>query len=162
MKKGRFLWSAHRITERRKAGKARSIKEKQLKNSRSTASKPLVAHRSSASDNRQLQNAKKARKCAIFRAFSIPKILPGLFGFDGIWTEIYGFIVVKLLVDKPILTSYGLNYWWTIGANEVQFCHRRTNTYLTDLHRALAHSLKTRMGQGSIFFSPEIRRDKFE
>ena len=89
----------------------------------------------------------------IFRAFSMPKILFGLFGFDGIWTEIYGFIVVKLLVDKPILTSYGLNYWWTIGANEVQFCRQRTNTYLTDLHRALAHSLKTRMGWGSIFFA---------
>ena len=74
MKKDRFLWSAHRITERQKAGKARSIKGKQLKNSRSQASKPLVAHRSSASDNRQLQNAKKARKYAIFRAFSMPKI----------------------------------------------------------------------------------------
>lgn len=49
MKKDRFLWSAHRITERQKAGKARSIKGKQLKNSRNTASKPLVAHRSSAS-----------------------------------------------------------------------------------------------------------------
>ena len=49
MKKGRFLWSAHRITEKQKAGKARNIKEKQLKNSRSTASKPLVAHLSSAS-----------------------------------------------------------------------------------------------------------------
>ena len=36
MKKGRFLWSAHRITEGQKAGKARSIKGKQLKNSRST------------------------------------------------------------------------------------------------------------------------------
>ena len=36
MKKCRFLWSAHRITERQKAGKARSIKGKQLKNSRST------------------------------------------------------------------------------------------------------------------------------
>ena len=59
------------------------------------------------------------------------------------------------------LSLMWLNYWWTIGANEVQFCHRRTNTYLTDLHRALAHSLKTRMGRGSIF-SPEIRRDKFE
>ena len=34
MKKGRFLWSAHRITERQKAGKARNIKGKQLKNSR--------------------------------------------------------------------------------------------------------------------------------
>ena len=36
MKKGRFLWSAHRITERQKAGKAWSIKGKQLKNSRNT------------------------------------------------------------------------------------------------------------------------------
>ena len=33
---------------------------------------------------------------------------------------------------------------------------------MADLHRALAHSLKTRMGRGSIFFSPEIRQDKFE
>ena len=41
-------------------------------------------HRSSASDNLQLKNAKKARKYAIFRAFSMPKILSGLFGFDGI------------------------------------------------------------------------------
>ena len=49
--KGRFLWSAHRITERQKAGKARSIKEKQLKNSRSTVSKQLVALRSSPRDN---------------------------------------------------------------------------------------------------------------
>ena len=49
--KGRFLWSAHRITERQKAGKARSIKGKQLKNSRSTVSKQLVALRSSANDN---------------------------------------------------------------------------------------------------------------
>ena len=84
MKKGDFLWSAYRITEKQKAGKARNIKEKQLKNSRNTVSKQLVALRSSASDNLQLNNAKKARKYAIFRAFSIPKILPGLFGFDGI------------------------------------------------------------------------------
>ena len=73
MKKGRFLWSAHRITERQKAGKARSIKGKQLKNSRSTASKPLVAHLSSASDNLQLKNAKKARKYAISGLFLYPK-----------------------------------------------------------------------------------------
>ncbi len=51
MKKGRFLWSAHRITERQKAGKARSIKGKQLKNSRNTVSRQLVALRSSARDN---------------------------------------------------------------------------------------------------------------
>ena len=51
MKKGRFLWSAHRITERQKAGKARNIKEKQLKNSRSTVSKLLVEHHSSQNVN---------------------------------------------------------------------------------------------------------------
>ena len=73
MKKGRFLWFAHRITERQKAGKGRNIKGKQLKNSRSTVSKQHVALRSSASDNLQLNNAKKARKYAIFRAFSMPK-----------------------------------------------------------------------------------------
>ncbi len=43
MKKGRFLWSAHRITERQKAGKARSIKEKQLKNLRRKVSKPYMS-----------------------------------------------------------------------------------------------------------------------
>ena len=51
MKKGRFLWSAHRITEKQKVRKARNIKEKQLKNSRSTVSKQLVEHRSSLNDN---------------------------------------------------------------------------------------------------------------
>ena len=51
MKKGRFLWSAHRITKKQKAGKARNIKEKQLKSSRSTASKPPVARLSSPSAN---------------------------------------------------------------------------------------------------------------
>lgn len=58
MKKGRFLWSAHRITEKQKAGKARNIKEKQLKNSRSMVSKQLVEHHSSQRDNylaRELQ-----------------------------------------------------------------------------------------------------------
>ena len=59
MKKGRFLWSAHRITEMQKAGKARNIKGKQLKNSRNMVSKQLVALRSSARDNLQLNNAKK-------------------------------------------------------------------------------------------------------
>ena len=51
MKKGRFLWSAHRITKKQKAGKARNIKEKQLKNSRNTASRPPVARLSSPSAN---------------------------------------------------------------------------------------------------------------
>ena len=76
MKKGRFLWSAHRITEKPKAGKARNIKEKQLKNSRNTVSKQLVALRSSARDNRLLrlyQNGSKARKIKVFWAFAISK-----------------------------------------------------------------------------------------
>ena len=51
MKKDRFLWSAHRITERQKAGKARSIKGKQLKNSRNTVSRQLVVLHSSQRDN---------------------------------------------------------------------------------------------------------------
>lgn len=56
MKKDRFLWSAHRITERQKAGKARSIKGKQLKNSRSQVSKQLVEHHSSLNVNHTFQN----------------------------------------------------------------------------------------------------------
>ena len=56
MKKGRFLWSAHRITEMQKAGKARNIKGKQLKNSRNTVSKQLVEHHSSANVNYTFQN----------------------------------------------------------------------------------------------------------
>ena len=73
MKKGDFLWSAYRITEKQKAGKARNIKEKQLKNSRSTVSKQLVALRSSASDNLQLKNAKKARNTLFSGLFLYPK-----------------------------------------------------------------------------------------
>ena len=84
MKNHRFPWLRNRTTDNRKCEKARNIKEKRTIEMFSTASKPLVAHLSSASDNLQLKNAKKARKYAIFRAFSIPKILPGLFGFDGI------------------------------------------------------------------------------
>ena len=84
MKNHRFLWLRNRTTDNRKCEKARNIKEKRTIEMFSMASMPLVAHRSSASDNLQLKNAKKARKYAIFRAFSMPKILTGLFGFDGI------------------------------------------------------------------------------
>ena len=84
MKNHRFLWLRNRTTDNRKCEKARNIKEKRTIEMFSTASKPLVAHLSSASDNLQLKNAKKARKYAIFRVFSMPKILTGLFGFDGI------------------------------------------------------------------------------
>ena len=69
MKKDRFLWSAHRITERQKAGKARSIKEKQLKNSRNTVSKQLVALRSSQRDN--LSRTKISRKAHFSRVTEV-------------------------------------------------------------------------------------------
>ena len=73
MKKGRFLWSAHRITEKQKARKARNIKEKQLKNSRSMVSKQLVVLRSSVNDNRLLrlyQNGSKTPENQGFPGFS--------------------------------------------------------------------------------------------
>ena len=73
MKKGRFLWSAHRITERQKAGKARNIKGKQLKNSRSTASRQHVVLLSSARDNQLFklyQNASKSPENQGFPGFS--------------------------------------------------------------------------------------------
>ena len=90
MKNHRFPWLRNRTTDNRKCEKARNIKEKRTIEMFSTASKPLVALRSSASDNLQLKNAKKARKYAIFRAFSIPRILSGLFCFDGIERKFMG------------------------------------------------------------------------
>ena len=69
MKKGRFLWSAHRITERQKAGKARSIKGKQLKNSRNTVSKQLVELHSSQRDN--LSRTKISRKTHFTRVTGV-------------------------------------------------------------------------------------------
>ena len=74
MKNHRFLWLRSRTTDNRKCEKARNIKGKRTIEMFNTASKPLVALRSSASDNLQLNNAKKARKYAIFRAFSMPEI----------------------------------------------------------------------------------------
>lgn len=71
MKKGRFLWSAHRITERQKAGKARSIKGKQLKNSRNTVSKQREELHSSARDNLRNSDLRSnpcfTRVCGIVR-----------------------------------------------------------------------------------------------
>ena len=49
MKNHRFPWLRNRTTDNRKFEKARNIKEKCTIEMFSTASKPLVAHRSSAS-----------------------------------------------------------------------------------------------------------------
>ena len=97
MKKGRFLWSAHRITEKQKAGQARNIKEKQLKNSRNTVSKQLVALRSSASDNFCSQsdnrlgreNAYKTSETLCFWGFSLPS---NLYGMSRNLVEICGYV----------------------------------------------------------------------
>ena len=69
MKKCRFLWSAHRITERQKAGKSRSIKGKQLKNSRSTAWRLLVARPSSASADRDFKMPQSPGNSTVSGAF---------------------------------------------------------------------------------------------
>ena len=76
MKKDRFLWSAHRITEKQKAGKARNIKGKQLKNSRSTVSKLPVVRLSSPRDNRPdkpIQNCSKSPEPCGFPGFFLSK-----------------------------------------------------------------------------------------
>ena len=73
MKKDRFLWSAHRITERQKAGKARSIKGKQLKNSRNTVSKPPAALRSSASADRDFKTPKNPGNSTVSGVFLYPE-----------------------------------------------------------------------------------------
>ena len=82
MKKCRFLWSAHRITERQKAGKSRSIKGKQLKNSRSTVSKLLVEHHSSLNVNLGYarDNQKRISKC--LQTLETPYV-SGVFHFSG-------------------------------------------------------------------------------
>ena len=71
MKKGRFLWSAHRITERQKAGKARNIKGKQLKNSRNTVSRQLVEHHSSLNVNFKVIRESKNRRSSACSALCI-------------------------------------------------------------------------------------------
>ena len=90
MKKGDFLWSAYRITEKQKAGKAWNIKEKQLKNSRNTVSKQLVEHHSSQRDNRLgRENAYKTSETLCFWGFSLPS---NLYGMSRNVVEICGYV----------------------------------------------------------------------
>ena len=83
MKNHRFPWLRNRTTDNRKCEKARNIKEKRTIEMFSTASKPPVALRSSASaDRTQIYNSKaqKPRKIGIFRGFLIP------FSSDSFWS----------------------------------------------------------------------------
>ena len=99
MKKDRFLWSAHRITERQKAGKARNIKGKRQSKNFSTVSKQLVALRSSASDNRLLrlyQNGSKTPENQGFPGFSCTQTyLYSLTSFDLTRAVFTGVLVVR-------------------------------------------------------------------
>ena len=88
MKKGRFLWFAHRITERQKAGKARNIKGKQLKNSRNTVSKLHVVHHSSAnvkfgSQRDNFSHTEKSRKAHFTRVTEVVGSCQMCWNFNG-------------------------------------------------------------------------------
>ena len=91
MKKCRFLWSAHRITERQKAGKSRSIKGKQLKNSRNTVSKQLVELLSSASDNsiEYQKNIKPLGNTVFSRGFFMSECLQKVVKIGRFFTVAY-------------------------------------------------------------------------
>ena len=68
-----FLWLRNRTTDNRECEKARNIKEKRTIEMFSTVSKPHVALRSSASDNRLLrlyQNGSKTPENLDFPGFS--------------------------------------------------------------------------------------------
>ena len=110
MKKGRFLWSAHRITERQKDGKARSIKGKQLKNSRNTVSKLPVVRLSSPRDNRPdkpIQKCSKSPEPCGFPGFFLSKksvvLCPILEGFDLAWPGFSWLIMGQQALFDPVM-----------------------------------------------------------
>ena len=76
MKNHRFLWLRNRTTDNRKCEKARNIKEKRTIEMFSTASKPLVALRSSAS-----ADSTEFRECSV----QTPKVEFGFRGFLMFW-----------------------------------------------------------------------------
>lgn len=93
MKKGRFLWSAHRITEKQKAGKARNIKGKQLKNSRSTVSRQLVELHSSLNVNHTFRNVQFQKEFSTPQDFGSGEFFL-LNDIRGVWNT------VRLCFDK--------------------------------------------------------------
>ena len=70
MKNHRFPWLRNRTTDNRKCEKARNIKGKRTIEMFNTASRPPVAHRSSASDNFVIETPEN---CG-FPEFSFQKI----------------------------------------------------------------------------------------
>ena len=131
MKNHRFPWLRNRTTDNRKCEKARNIKEKRTIEMFSTVSKQLVAHLSSARDNLQLNNAKKARKYAIFRAFSMPEIAWfrwwNLRKYDFKLTHFDGFTMGL----RPIFEPNG----WENGFTEGHFGGEISPISLTDFRQ---------------------------
>ena len=72
MKNHRFLWLRNRTTDNRKCEKARNIKEKRTIEMFNTASKPLVALRSSASADLSEYRFQSPRSAGS-RAFLCPR-----------------------------------------------------------------------------------------
>ena len=135
MKKGRFLWSAHRITERQKAGKARSIKGKQLKNSRNTVLKQLVELLSSQKDNCifAIINPKVAYGFGDFFTFGsseqsscgAAKNSPQDCFFNA--ATVLKEIIVYLLLSTP-KSTYGFGDFFTFGSSEQSSCGAAKNS----------------------------------
>ena len=73
MKNHRFLWLRNRTTNNRKCEKARNIKEKRTIEMFSTASKPLVALRSSPRDNHPQGFFSRDAKANLFKHFPADK-----------------------------------------------------------------------------------------
>ena len=111
MKKGRFLWSAHRITEKQKAGKARNIKEKrQLKNF-STVSKQLVALHSFQRDN------------YLERDNRIMFTNPGKSRFSGVFLYPNGLICFKVKFLKSLKPQNDASSFFDLDSmQKVQIC----------------------------------------
>ena len=111
MKKGRFLWSAHRITERQKAGKARNIKEKrQLKNF-NTVSKQLVALHSFQRDN------------YLERDNRIMFTNPGKSRFSGVFLYPNGLICFKVKFLKSLKPQNDASSFFDLDSmQKVQIC----------------------------------------
>ena len=69
MKNHRFLWLRNRTTDNRKCEKARNIKEKRTIEMFSTVSRPLVAHRSSPSADRDFKMPKNPGNSTVSGVF---------------------------------------------------------------------------------------------
>ena len=111
MKKGDFLWSAYRITEKQKAGKARNIKEKQLKNSRNTVSKQLVVLHSFQRDN------------YLERDNRIMFTNPGKSRFSGVFLYPNGLICFKVKFLKSLKPQNDASSFFDLDSmQKVQIC----------------------------------------